>query len=355
MGNMINKRMVNIKIIMLTVVIATFLTGCSIGKSGENLDRAYDSIKNLEYQEALDILGEASAAGEDERLILRASGIANMGLSKYQDAISCFERSLSLSNGILSRMDYDVNYYLAAAYSKSGNDDEAIDIYNTILSIKPNEVEALYLKGVLCSRRSLLEEAKACFEKAISLEPDNYDMLIKIYVIFADTGYKDVGQEYLKSAMEKGTKKMSNYEKGQISYYLEDYESARTYLEKAKDEEGYHAILLLGKTYETLGDINYAISVYSSYSNSSDSSPEILNELGMCKMNMGDYEGALSAFKQGLNLPNNTIVQILKFNEIVAYEYLGDFSEARNLLEAYIKAYPDDSQAKREYSFLKTR
>ncbi len=56
-----------------------------------------------------------------------------------------------------------------------------------------------------------------------------------------------------------------------------------------------------------------------------------------------------------MQLQNVTMMQTLSFNEIVAYEYLGDYRQASILMENYLKNYPDDAQAKREYEFLSTR
>ena len=168
-------------------------------------------------------------------------------------------------------------------------------------------------------------------------------------------GYKETGQEYLQTAMDAGTKGMTNYEKGRICYYLEDYENARTYLEKARDESGYEAVLFLGKTYETLGDNNYAISVYNTYLDSGEANPQVLNQLGLCKMQTGDYAGALTAFQTAMKIEDNGMMQILKMNEIIAYERLCDYKKAAVLMESYLKTYPDDEEAKREYIFLQTR
>lgn len=49
------------------------------------------------------------------------------------------------------------------------------------------------------------------------------------------------------------------------------------------------------------------------------------------------------------------MMQVLKMNEIVAYERLKDYKKASVLMESYLKTYPDDEEAKREYIFLKTR
>ena len=72
-------------------------------------------------------------------------------------------------------------------------------------------------------------------------------------------------------------------------------------------------------------------------------------------MNKQDYQKALEAFQAGMQIENNGMMQTLSFNEIVAYEYLGDYQKASVLLDNYLKAYPDDEKAKREKIFLSTR
>lgn len=351
----IKKISAQLYICFILLMAVTVLGGCGATGEKNNTATGFDCIKELDYEGAIAAFEQGIEAGEDKRSIKRGEGIAYLALGQYDLSISAFEEALSLSNGILNGMDYDISYYLATALYKKGSIEEAIGIYDSILALKPNEVPALYLRGLLYSELDNLDMAMENFNKAISIAPNDYDMLIEIYTVLEQNGYKETGQTYLKSAIESDSKRMTNYEKGQISFYLEDYESARTYLEKAKDENGAEAVLFLGKTYEILGDTNYAISVYSSFINSGADSAEVLNQLGNCRMSIGDYEGALQAFEQAINIEDNGMMQTLKFNEIVACEYTGDFEKAKNLMSAYIKAYPNDEEAKREYTFLKTR
>ena len=72
-------------------------------------------------------------------------------------------------------------------------------------------------------------------------------------------------------------------------------------------------------------------------------------------MKRGAYEEALKAFQMGLQCEDTSMKQSLRFNEAVAYEYVADFETARELLEAYLKDYPNDTEAQRELQFLKTR
>jgi hypothetical protein len=47
--------------------------------------------------------------------------------------------------------------------------------------------------------------------------------------------------------------------------------------------------------------------------------------------------------------------QSLLYNEIAAYEYLGNFERAKVLMDKYLGKYPDDEKALREAGFLSTR
>ncbi len=71
---------------------------------------------------------------------------------------------------------------------------------------------------------------------------------------------------------------------------------------------------------------------------------------------MKDYEATQNAYESGLAIEEgNDFVQQLRFNQIVAYEYLGEFERAAALMNSYLTSYPDDAQAVREYEFLRTR
>ena len=339
---------------ILTGILMMAVVGCG-SKNTTNINAGMEAIASLDYDAALASFEAAKEAGEDTRLLYRGEGIAYMGKTMYSEAVEAFEKALSSSNGVIESMDYDMNYYLATAYFKQGDYDQAIAVYDAILSLHKNEKDALYFRGAAYTAKGDADQAKSNFDAAVALDATDYDRIIDIFCVLNEHGYKEIGQGYLQTAMGNESKKMTNYEKGRISFYLEDYENARTYLEKARDENGYEAVLFLGKTYETLGDNNYAISVYNTYLESNQPNAEVLNQLGLCKLNSGDNEGALQAFEDAMKIENNGMLQTLKMNEIVAYEHLHEYKKAAVLLEGYFKNYPDDTEAQREYTFLKSR
>ncbi|MBP3206001.1 MAG: tetratricopeptide repeat protein [Lachnospiraceae bacterium] len=326
--------------------------GCE-GKA-DNTVAAMQQMQELDYNAALTELQAAAEAGENERLIARGQGIAYLGLADYTNAIACLEKALQSSDGFIQPIDYDLNFYLAAAYAKSGQLAEAEKIYNAILDLKSDE-EAYFLRGTVRLEQNEYEGAKADFDQVIAMDSTNYDRLIQIYQALDTYGYKEVGRQYLMDCLEKNSGKMSNYDNGRMYYYLGEYEQAYMILEKAKAKGDANTYLYLGKAYEATGDYNYASSVYNSWLAKDTGNAEIYNQLGLCEMKKGNYQSAFNAFQAGLQIEDNPVMQALAFNEIVACEYLEDYTQAASLMENYLRSYPDDEQAKREYAFLKTR
>ena len=151
---------------------------------------------------------------------------------------------------------------------------------------------------------------------------------------------------------------MTNFEKGQICYYLGNNAEAQSCLEAARNERNQEkepVVLLLGQTGENQGDYNYAISVYRNYLSEDPESAPVYNQLGMCQIKQGDYESAVSSFQSGIALDDKEMNQSLKLNEITAYEYMGEFDVAASLMTDYLRTYPDDQKAVRENVFLSTR
>ena len=341
--------------IISSVLLCAVLMGCGKKAADDIMTAVVTRIENFEYEEALALLDEAAKAGEDAQMIARYRGIANAGLTNYEEAANFYLEALSYSNLFASDMDFDLNYYLADAYEKTGLREEAKEVYTSILNLRPQEVNALFLRGRLYLEDGLTELALDDFDKTVQLDKDGYDLRIEIAGLLSAKGYHEEGLQYLQMFLADNEKKLSDYDKGRIYYYMGDYDKAKVALESAKSEESDDVILLLGKSYEQLGDYNYATSVYKNYLEDHPESAGIYNQLGLCKMKSGEYEEALSAFRSAVNVENNGMGQTLEFNQIAAYEHVGNFKQAAVLMEAYLKKYPEDAEARREYEFLKTR
>ena len=84
-------------------------------------------------------------------------------------------------------------------------------------------------------------------------------------------------------------------------------------------------------------------------------SAEALALLGNMEIKAGNYDKALEYYQEGIKKEDDTAMQDLLKGEIVALEYTGDFSSAKEKMTEYLAKYPTDQAALREQTFLQTR
>ncbi|MCI8833994.1 MAG: tetratricopeptide repeat protein [Ruminococcus sp.] len=127
---------------------------------------------------------------------------------------------------------------------------------------------------------------------------------------------------------------------GMASYELEDYEAARSNLQKALDAGGTET-------------------------------PAIYYLMGICAMHLEDYDGALQAFEKGTALPQEAVlsadteeeeqvdyqaaIQEMLRNRVVCYEKKLDWANAKAAMAEYVARYPEDTEVQKEAEFLQTR
>lgn len=343
---------------LLSMLFLAAFTICIAG-CGEVPHQYYDAgfafLENGQYEEALSNFSTSLNLEKETKECYRGQGIAYLGTGAYDEACESFLKALSLSHGGIQDIDYDINYYLGYSYRLGGHYEEALEVYNAIITLKPKESQAYYQRA-LC--RLKLGDRTGADEDIRVLQtrnPGDYDLFLEMFFSIKEIGEDTFADEFLHSVLDGSDKKMSDYDKGRILFYIEDYSNARVYLEKSKDMANPETYLMLGKTYEAIGDYQYAASLYNSYLDIKGNNAAVYNQLGICRCKRGDYEGAISAFSFGINLDDPEWNKVLLFNEAVAYEKMLDFETAKVKFEEYYKLFPSDETAKRELVFLETR
>ena len=344
---------------LLTGMCLLFCACASRAVSGVHTEAASAAIEALDYDKAVEEAETAVVTGEDARGAYRLMGIAYLRSARYTEAADAFRTALSRSDGIPTGMDYDMNLYLAECHRRLGAYEEAVRVYDHMLTLRPSDAETLYERGEAKLKLNLLTEATADFDEAVRLQNRDMDLRIRIYRAYEEAGYAEAGRAVLQDALNSFGGAMSYYEKGKTAYYLGNNAEAQSELEKAltasRGEERAQVVLMLGLTGERQGDYGYAINVYSSFLESEGAQAEVLNRRGICYMELRDYSAAIADFEAGLALQDAEAHRVLLRNEITAYEHLGDFAKAREKMAAYMARYPDDEEAARENAFLSTR
>lgn len=340
-------------ILIMTVSMSIGLCGCKKPETKfYNAGLAY--LENAQYPEAEENFLLSLEKEEENKNVLRALGIACIYNEKYSEAAEYLVRALQKSNGGIREIDYDINDYLGYAYTMAGDYENAIEVYNALITLQPKKTENYFNRARVLLFAGDKSGAEKDFNVVTSKDPQNMDLHLNIFFTMRDAGYELDARSYILSVVEN-SKKITDYDLGRVNYYLGDYSNARVYLEKAKDMSDTDTILMLGKTYEAIGDYAYAATLYNSYLNAKGNNAAVYNQLGACRMQTGDYAGAITAFSFGLKLNDKKYEQELLFNEAVAYEYSLDFETAKEKMKEYVSLYPKDSKAVHELVFLNTR
>lgn len=162
------------------------------------------------------------------------------------------------------------------------------------------------------------------------------------------------------NALKSGTVSL---EEGNYTEAVSSFEKAVS--EGKKTAEAYRG---LGMAYYEQEDYASAKDAFEkALSAGGEKNQVIYNLLGICGMKLEDYQYALEQFTQGISLSQNSgtsmedaesfseVLQEMLFNQIVCYEKLSDWENAKSKIAEYIQVYPDDADAQREAIFLQSR
>ena len=341
-----------------SIILLAGLTACKGGTRDavEAEQEAGESTAGKVVSEVRGALSEVAGSSANKKLTYRKQGIDFMSKGDYASARNAFELALSFSNGLVKKVDVDISYYLGVCEYKLGDYDAAVRTFSAILGLNEKADEAYYMRGKVELMKGDKAAALSDYDRAVGLKPSKYELYQKIFVDLYEAGYEEDAGAYIGRAVSEN-EKMGDYQRGVFSYYMGDYDEARNYLEKARNSKSDDAklVIYLGRTYKALGDSEYAASLYQSWLDSHEPDATVYNELGLIRLSLSDINGALSAFRAGIELNDTGCLQSLRFNEIVAYERQGDFDRAKSEMSAYLQDYPADEKAAREYEFLKSR
>lgn len=341
------------KVWIVFLAMALLLGGCAKKSDKENLEKAETLVKEEAYQEALDLFDGLKDSDVDMRRVYRGIGLSYMGMEQYEDAISAFEKSLKEAGGKISDWEYDTNYYLAAAFEKNGQRQEAIDTWSNLLDIK-KESESYLQRGLLYLQDQKEDKAEKDFDAAVSEDPANAELPVRIYEAVS-VDYPELGAKYLRQLVEREAKDgEALYYKGLAYLNLEEMTAAEDTLKQAVKEGYSQANLTLGEMFNVEESYDYAIGFYQAYVKDNPESERAYEELMAAQMVQKDYTGALGTLATAREIKDIS-GKTLDWYEIICYEYMGDYQTARDKAAVYAEAWPQNEKAQKEYEFLQTR
>ena len=149
-------------------------------------------------------------------------------------------------------------------------------------------------------------------------------------------------------------------------------EDGITYLEEEKYEEAIECFEKdiaekknLGEAYRGMAIAQYEMGQYhdaidsfeNALANKEEETTTIYSLVAASYMQVEEYEIALDYYAKALKMEDCTeeMKQEILYNEIAAYQELGDWDTVKEKVASYVESYPDDDRMDKTVEFLETR
>lgn len=231
--------------------------------------------------------------GGKEKYAFRETGISQMDAGDYEGAIQSFEQALEHSDGFVGEFELDVLKYRAEAEYALVDYAASAYTYDILVQADGERPEYLNRSCVMHALAGDTEAALACYEKAFAQAPE--------------------------------------------------------------EEETKDALMALGDALEAEERGEEALALYEQALAGGMESGALYSRIALCRMDAGDYEGALAYLEQGLAAGDAQARAELLYSQAVVYEHMLDFSSALRALETYETEFGATPEIRKEIAFLKTR
>ncbi len=346
------KSTVGVLAALLLSLSAGSMTACVQPKEDSGAyDNALEAYEAGDYELAMSEFDKAIANDKREAEGYRGQGLVYLKQGDYESAVIMFDKSLEALKHENEEFENDVLMYKAEACAKNSDTDAALEIYSGLEESSMAEL-VFALEGQIYLNKGDVQQALNCFE--LSEEAGkSIETYLLIYESFAAVSREGDGAVYLEKAksIEPSTPE-ERAELGKIYYYLEDYDSSISQLNKAIEEGYTEAYTILGDIYLESENISGAKNLFISALNQNVEPAMAYNGLAMCAIKEGDYNSALSYIDMGLEYKDESAKQSLLFNEIIIYEKMLDFETAKVKMNEFLILYPEDQRAVDEAKFL---
>lgn len=154
---------------------ATAVQTLGAGAAKADIDAKELEIKTAKYTEIESLMLKDTALKPDASILWAQLGQAQVGLKKYDDAITTFKKTLDLENAAKAPKPQILglaNSGLGEVYARTGKIQEANDAYDAAAKINPTQA-GFYLKNeaVIFFQTNQADAQVAAADKAIAVDP----------------------------------------------------------------------------------------------------------------------------------------------------------------------------------------
>ena len=212
----------------------------------------------------------------------------------------------------------EVNLRLGKLYFSMKDYNNALRHFQNVLNVKSDDSLATYFLGVCYKNLNLSKEAKDTLDKAIVMDPNNYDALCEYSELLVKEGLNDEALNKIEKAIEIDPDKFKAHFLGAVVYNRKrKFIDARDHLEKALkiNPDDVDALILLGDIYVNEKKPAEAEVQYEKALKLDDENAKIHNKYGEIKLIRDLPSRALEEFEKAVELDKNFYMAYLNQGE----------------------------------------
>ena len=244
-------------------------------------------------------------------------------------------------------------FNLAIKNHQEGRLDVAQELYNKVLKIDPNFLNAHNNLGAIFKSSGEYQKAKDCFQKAIEINPNHIESHNNLGVIFKELGENEKAKGCYEKAIEINPNYAdAYYNLGIIFQGLREIQKAKDCYEKAIEiNPNYaNAHYNLGNTFKELGENQKAKECYEKAIELNPNYSSAHYNLGNLFKELREIQKAKDCYEKAIEInPNYTYAHN---NLGTIFQELGENQKAKECFEKAIKLNPDHPSAHNNLGFL---
>jgi tetratricopeptide (TPR) repeat protein len=282
-------------------------------------------------------------------------GDIQLNQKHYADALKFYQQALDKNPS-----STDALKGVIYTYSAQKEYDKAIAAANAQIAKSPNNSSFYELLGTaLYDGKKDLKGAEAALRKAIELDKNNSDALLKLGKLLAEEGDTDQAIATFQQSIKDNPREVSFYVlSGELYEKKKDWEKAKAMYQQALSIVPDQPLASNNLAYVILeegGNVDVAMGLAQTARRGMPDSPNAADTLGWAYYQKGIYQSAISQFQEALRLsekhgaPDDAD---LHYHLGLAYQKTKQTALARQQLEKALKLSPNNADARKALSEL---
>lgn len=307
-----------------------------------------DALDEGDYYTALDYYKQALRLNGSYVDALIGISKAYFLLQEYHEALDYSEKARIGASRRIEILNLQGRIYLGL-----GELESAENMFNQVLRIEPNNMDAAYGKAEIAVFRGNFREGSALFEKSLNVNPDSRRALLSLVALSDQLGRQDKAEHYLTTAVKLFPQDHMVIREAIQHYSMTDQWSKAENLAlqlMSLDPDNEDTNITLGLIYKNTGRYKEAVHYFQESIRFHQENPIIWYYLGRSFMGLEKYDEALLCFKTvSIIDPHDEIARISAENLLLVNYPINH--EERNIAASW--HFKNGKEHEGEYQFEK--